>query len=154
MDDDDDDFAKFFSTFDDDDFAEDKEAIEELIADYTEISSNLSPFDAIYHPAVLELCGCVVPFDITEDLRPTLVTLSELALKDYNQKNQGTSFVFDDLVKCTTAIGCGGGDLYYITFQAKAEEDPSNTHAITTFQAEVWDDEDDADEVISCAIKI
>jgi len=61
--------------------------------------------------------------------------------------------VFDDLVKCTTAIACGGGDLYYITFQAKTEEDPSNTHAITTFQAQVWDD-DDADEVLSCAIKI
>jgi hypothetical protein len=50
--------------------------------------------------------------------------------------------VFGDLVRCTVESGYYDYDAnkLYITFQAKATQDPSNTK---TFQAHVWKYSDD-----------
>jgi len=54
---------------------------------------------------------------------------------------------------CTQTVGTAE-PVYYITFQAKAKEVPSNNPVITTFQTEVWDSKDTPAEVKECAIKI
>jgi hypothetical protein len=117
--------------------------IEEEDARYKELSRKLSPYDAIAPPKNSQLLGGspVVPIAITGRDRPVLIQLSQLALEDYNDKNQGASFVFGDLVRCTVESGYDYDvSKLYITFQAKATEDPSNTK---TFQAHVWKYSDD-----------
>ncbi|KAK2357895.1 hypothetical protein QL285_095126 [Trifolium repens] len=72
--------------------------IEEEDARYKELSRKLSPYDAIAPPKNSQLLGGspVVPIAITGRDRPVLIQLSQLALEDYNDKNQGASFVFGD----------------------------------------------------------
>lgn len=65
---------------------------------------------------------------------------------------QGPTFVFHGLVKCTHALI--NGRIFYITFTAKAEDDLSDTPALTTFQAEVCCARDKQPEIRECAIKI
>jgi hypothetical protein len=64
--------------------------IEEEDARYKELSRKLSPYDAIAPPKNSQLLGGspVVPIAITERDRPLLIQLSQLALEDYNDKNQ------------------------------------------------------------------
>jgi len=62
--------------------------------------------------------------------------------------------VFHEVVKCAYDVGVAGGDMFYIIFQAKAKEDPNDSPALTTFQAQVWDGFDKSRNVIKCAIKM
>ncbi|GAU15984.1 hypothetical protein TSUD_338550 [Trifolium subterraneum] len=136
--------------------------IQEEDAKYLELSHKLSPYDAIPLPPNTHIVGGapIVPIEIRKTGNPLLTKLSHLALEDYNQKNQdqGASFVFHDLVKCT--MGCefyfydddNDGTTYYTTFQAKESDSPT----LTVFQAQVWDYEDDAKSPVvkECRIKI
>ncbi|CAK8567040.1 unnamed protein product [Lathyrus sativus] len=101
---------------------------EKAYAEYRERSRNLSPFDAIEPPPCL--CGGISPLRVTNEVRRNLTPLCELALDKYNTE-QGTNFVFVDIVK-STHQGVAGTN-YYITFQANSPNCP-----LVTFQACVW----------------
>jgi hypothetical protein len=138
---------------------------------YLDLSRKLSPYDAIPPPTHSYLCGGnpIRPLRITKDVRPILENLSKTALDHYqNQKGSGASFEFHKLIKCTrwydvrpnAFADYGGRPLapteYYITFQAKAKGDPSNSPAITIFQAKVLVDKADKNNpsvVKDCHIK-
>lgn len=164
------DFVKNFSKFskyDDSDFPyhvksgnfeyknEAYRLLEAQIQIYREKSRNLSVYDAIARPprSHLILVGGVTPHVISYD-DPILQGYSKLALDYYREKNnnQGPTFVFHGLVKCTHALI--NGRIFYITFTAKAEDDLSDTPALTTFQAEVCCARDKQPEIRECAIKI
>ncbi|KAK2424018.1 hypothetical protein QL285_034424 [Trifolium repens] len=91
------------------------------------------------------------------------------SLKDYTPPPpppNGASFEFYYLVKCIYCCdtsfkaflaGPPGPTTYFITFQAKAKGDPSNSPAIKYFQATVSVDKVDQDKqhvVVKCRIKI
>ncbi|GAU22929.1 hypothetical protein TSUD_327010 [Trifolium subterraneum] len=81
--------------------------------------------------------------------RLRLTPLCELALNKYNDEHEGSNFAFLNIVK--TAWRPGG--IYYITFQAREREDPSNS-SVTIFQAHVHKTPGDGPQkVISCDIK-
>lgn len=159
------DLVKYFSKYDDSEFPyygkrgnfeyknEAYRMLEAQIQIYKEKSRNLSNYDAIAPPPRSMITGAIVPLHISDDVRPTLESLSKLALDYYhaNNNNQGPTFVFHGLVKCTHALI--NGRIYYITFTAKAEQDPSDSPDITTFQAEVCSERDKQPVVNECAIK-
>ncbi|XP_004502198.1 uncharacterized protein [Cicer arietinum] len=116
-----------------------EEDSEKALAEYLELSCDVSPFDAIPIPplAIADRCGCnfPAPVELTEECG-LLTDLSNLALEKFNAKNKGSNFVFDELVK---AAYSPFPPTYYITFKANdaAHPQPSNSPA-TTFQAQVW----------------
>lgn len=152
------------------DSSDDESCCTKADAVYLALSSKLSPYDAIPPPTHSYLCGDnpVCPLQITKDVRPFLENLSKTALAHYqNQKGSGASFEFHKLIKCThwydvrpnAFADYGGCPLdpteYYITFQAKAKGDPSNSPAITIFQAKVLVDtvDENTSVVEECHIK-
>ncbi|PNX54338.1 hypothetical protein L195_g047956 [Trifolium pratense] len=58
-----------------------------------------------------------------DDLHLELTPLCDLALNKYNAENQGAKFLLAHIVKTTWRPG----GIFYITFQAREEEDPSNS---------------------------
>jgi hypothetical protein len=108
------------------------------------------------------------PISITDKIRPTLTRFSQLALEWYNQEEErsGVSFEFHDLVKSNRWVDVRAhtpvphGDTppppspttFYITFQAKPIGDPSSSHDIITFQAEI-SMEDELPVVQDCRIR-
>ncbi|XP_004502188.1 uncharacterized protein [Cicer arietinum] len=120
-------------------FLKREEEIEKALAEYLELSRDVSPFDAIPIPplAIADRCGCnfPAPVELTEECG-LLTDLSNLALEKFNAKNKGSNFVFDELVK---AAYSAFPPTYYITFKANdaAHPQPSDSPA-TTFQAQVW----------------
>ncbi|XP_004502169.1 uncharacterized protein [Cicer arietinum] len=68
--------------------------------------------------------------------RHLLTHLSNLALEMFNAKNQGSNFVFDELVK---AAYSAFPPTYYITFKANDADHPQPSDSpATTFQAQLW----------------
>lgn len=132
--------------------------LEEADNEHLERSRGLSVYDVLPRPPRTLLCGGTQPLFITDEDRPTLDELSLLALEYYNGKNnnQAPTFEFHQVVKCTYDVGIADGNMFYITFQAKprSKEDTSDSPALTTFQAQVWDGDDKSRNVIKCAIKI
>ncbi|KAK2438183.1 protein BREAST CANCER SUSCEPTIBILITY protein [Trifolium repens] len=128
------------------------------------------PYDVIPpSPRDSELLGGapIGPISITDFIRPTLTRFSQLALEWYNQEERsGVSFEFHDLVKSNHWIDVRArthvphGDTppppspttFYITFQAKPIGDPSSSHDIITFQAEI-SMEDELPVVQDCRIR-
>ncbi|XP_058753950.1 uncharacterized protein LOC131627134 isoform X1 [Vicia villosa] len=64
-----------------------EEQVEKAVAEYEERSRNLTPFDAIPVPPLANIFGnnWPKPITITDDVRPLLIHLSNLALEIYNQ---------------------------------------------------------------------
>ncbi|XP_045798262.1 uncharacterized protein LOC123892507 isoform X1 [Trifolium pratense] len=147
---------------------------------YHETPKFVSPYDAILPPRPLFGGSApVLPLLITDENRPFLKNLSQIALDYYNdiinQKGRwGPSFEFHDLVKCTRGWNYGlNTSTYYITFQANAKGDTSryitfqayakgdtssssSSPAIKTFQAQVSvykKDKDKPPVVNECRIK-
>ncbi|GAU51471.1 hypothetical protein TSUD_331030 [Trifolium subterraneum] len=130
-------------------FIKEQQEIRVAMAEYRKLSRNLSRFDAIPLPEKKDLSAKVVPLDITDELRLDLTPLCELALNKYNVEHEGSNFAFLNIVKTTWRPG----GIYYITFQAKEREDPSNS-SVTIFQAHVHKFPGDGPhKVISCDIK-
>ncbi|CAL5203560.1 unnamed protein product [Lathyrus oleraceus] len=101
---------------------------EKAYAEYRERSRDLTPFDAIEPPPYM--CGGISPLHITNEVRRNLTPLCELALDKYNTE-QGTNFVFVDILKSTHQVVAGTN--YFMTFRAKSPNCP-----LVTFQAYVW----------------
>ncbi|XP_058753951.1 uncharacterized protein LOC131627134 isoform X2 [Vicia villosa] len=133
-----------------------EEQVEKAVAEYEERSRNLTPFDAIPVPPLANIFGnnWPKPITITDDVRPLLIHLSNLALEIYNQGTANANYVFNEIVKATSQFIPYG--THYITFEAKdaAHVDPFNS-PITTFQAHVWNrrPEEGQPVVKSCSIK-
>lgn len=135
-----------------------REKAKQAVADYLEITKDISPFDAIDVPRDANVCGnnFPKPMDLTDnDATVSLLKgLSQSALDKYSSDNQGIKYEFHKLVKATR---CRIPLVtYYITFQAKeathVHVDPSNCPA-TTFQAQVQDKISGEALVKSCSIK-
>ncbi|KAK2447741.1 hypothetical protein QL285_007070 [Trifolium repens] len=121
-------------------------------ADHIKRSRNLSPFDAITPPKITMEFGrtwVAVPLDMTDDRRDRLIPFCKAALDKFNADNQDANFVFLDVVKTTWRPG----GVYYITFQAQAQDDPPNC-SVATFQAMVMKVGIGPLVVKSCDIKI
>lgn len=128
------------------------------ILDYKNLSSKLSVYDAIHCPP--RSAGGIVPLDLSDDVLLTLKPLCNAALKIYNQTNikqQGPTFVFDKVVKCTHpgATSLSAPRAYYITFKAKAEakQKRGGRPVLTTFQTHVLQRKDKDPVVKECFIK-
>ncbi|XP_004502168.1 uncharacterized protein [Cicer arietinum] len=121
-------------------FLKREEDIKKARAEYYKLARGVSPFDAIPIPplAFADRCGCNLPspVELTEQRRHLLTHLSNLALEMFNAKNQGSNFVFDELVK---AAYSAFPPTYYITFKANDADHPQPSDSpATTFQAQLW----------------
>ncbi|WJX39315.1 hypothetical protein P8452_26869 [Trifolium repens] len=142
-------FERGHFVYKNDAFIKQQQEIKVAMAEYRRLSRNLSPFDAIPLPEKKDLSAQISPLDMTDERRIKLTPFCELALNKYNHENQGSNFEFLNIVKTTWSPG----GIYYVTFQAREREDPSNTSA-TIFQAHVQKLPGDGPlKVFSCAIK-
>ncbi|GAU43584.1 hypothetical protein TSUD_27860 [Trifolium subterraneum] len=55
--------------------------------EYLKIARKLGPFDAIPGPPNSLRAGNLIPLNITDNIRPLLIELSEIALEKYNDDN-------------------------------------------------------------------